>query len=181
MKRKSLILTLALTVCMAIGGIQVVSAKQPDLKNVKTVKMGVNDIFIADNSNSTFSINPQTYTKSLNSENYTVNVDMEKAIADIEAGLVSPLLTNTLPKDIKADSKMDFTDTKGNTEHVKLQDAQTLANCSHVYTPGVFSAHAGYSDGSCKTTTYEALRCYNCNTIWLLEVIGTSSYRVCPH
>lgn len=106
---------------------------------------------------------------------------MEKAIQDIEDGLIKPLSSKNIPEDIVTNSKLDFTNVAGESTDIELKDVQAKANCSHVYTPGTFSAHGKYTDGSCKTTSYDALRCSKCGTVWLLDVIGTTTNRVCPH
>ena len=41
--------------------------------------------------------------------------------------------------------------------------------------------HTKFSDGSCKTTYYEGLKCASCGKIWKGDVIGETTLKKCPH
>lgn len=109
---------------------------------------------------------------------YESGFDFEKAIADIEAGLIEPLTGDMLSNE---DSALSFSGSDGSNEAVSLGGISTYANCAHIYKPGVLSIHAKAADGSCTITTYDAIKCDECKTIWLLDQIGSLYSRVCPH
>lgn len=180
-KKRNLCLFLGLIFCMFLSNTTIFANSKTKGNVVQPEKVQLEDAtnFSKANGVSSFEIKGNVETISLNTKGN--NIDVNQAIKDIEAGIILPLSKGNLPDGIDASSAMDFEDTKGSSSHVELNEISTLANCSHVYTPGVFSSHAKYTDGSCSTDSYDALRCYKCNTIWVLEIIGTSTYRVCPH
>lgn len=107
--------------------------------------------------------------------------DIEKAIADIESGLIKPVSPGNLPQGVTADDQFGFVGENGTVQTIILNETGIINNCEHVYEVGVFAVHRKNSDGSCDTVTYDAIRCSICKTIWLLDLIGTVHYRVCPH
>lgn len=182
MKRKGFLVTLCLTICIVAGSLASIPVFASNTEVVQPEKLQVQDYdadkFVVDQSNAPFSINNEGVC---DLHEHDVEIDIQKAIENIAAGLIKSLTTRTLPEGMSNDALMDFTDVNGNIENVTLQSIATYANCAHVYTPGTFTGHAKFTDGSCSSTSYDALRCYKCNTVWLLDVIGSSTYRVCPH
>lgn len=108
-------------------------------------------------------------------------MDVEQAVKDIKAGIVKPLSKDHLPEGISLDYAMNFKDTKGLESKVELGSLKTKKDCDHEYTQGIFSAKIINEDGSCNTSSYDALNCYKCNSIWIFDIIVTDTYRVCPH
>ena len=180
-KKKNLFLVLSLIFCLFLGNSSIFAAvnKGGEVIHSEKVELSENTSFYAAENASTFQINPGIGVKTLKISGS--NINLEKAIKDIEDGRIKPLSSSNVPEDILSNSKLDFTNVDGESTDIELKDTKTKANCSHAYTPGTFSAHGKYSDGSCQTTSYDALRCSKCGTIWLLDVIGTTTYRVCPH
>lgn len=155
-------------------------------KKVKTAEQIVD--FDENDINLTFSKKASTetftsYTGIVEEEYESGNgFDFEKAISDIKSGKIKPLTLDALPKGVSKDGVMSFEAEDGSGENITMNNgATTYANCAHTYTPGIFSAHAKAKDGSCSISKYDAIRCYKCNTIWVLEKISTTNYRVCPH
>lgn len=107
--------------------------------------------------------------------------DVEKAITDIESGRIKPVSPANLPQGVSADDSFDFVEDDGTGQTIILSEIKTIVNCKHSYELGIFAVHGKNSDGSCDITTFDALRCSKCNSIWILEVIGTAHFRVCPH
>lgn len=107
--------------------------------------------------------------------------DYEAAVEAIESGAIAPLALDNLPVEADVDSAFAFTDEDGTENIVSLSETSVYSNCAHKYDAGVVTIHDKYADGSCVTVSYDGMRCGKCNTIWLLDVIGSSSYRVCPH
>lgn len=179
--KKNLFLVLSLIFCLVLGNSSIFAAvnRGGEVIHSEKVELSEDTSFYTAENSSTFQSNPGIGVKSLKISNS--NIDLEKAIQDIEDGLIKPLSSKNIPEDIVTNSKLDFTNVAGESTDIELKDVQAKANCSHVYTPGTFSAHGKYTDGSCKTTSYDALRCSKCGTVWLLDVIGTTTNRVCPH
>lgn len=117
----------------------------------------------------------------INEQENAADFDAEKAIADIEAGIIKPLTMSNLPNGIAKDAALKFVGQDTKTFEVNLNSISVHANCAHEYTPGVLGVHSKSSDGSCTYATYDAIRCYKCNTIWVLDLISSTDYRVCPH
>ena len=86
-----------------------------------------------------------------------------------------------MPEGINAEYAMNFKVTKGLESKVELGSLNTQKDCDHEYTQGVFSAKIANTDGSCNISSYDALNCNTCNTIWVFDIIVTDFYRVCPH
>ncbi|MEG6613326.1 M56 family metallopeptidase [Pseudoclostridium thermosuccinogenes] len=134
--------------------------------------------FIADSYGTSFSSHKGTPA---DEQKHAVDFDLEKAIADIKSGAVKPLSKDNLPDGISKDDVIKFTDQNGKKSDVNLNGFSIHVNCAHVYTPGILVVNAKASDGSCTYTTFDAIRCHKCNTIWVLDLISTTTYRVCPH
>lgn len=190
-KKKKIFLMLSLIFCFVLGNSSIFAAinKGGVVIHAEKVKLSEGTSFYNDENSSTFQSNSGIGIESLKISNS--NIDLEKAVKDIEEGLIKPLAStniiediltsSNIIEDILTNSKLDFTNVDGESINIELKDVHATIDCSHVYTTGTFSADGKYSDGSCKTTSYDALRCSKCGTIWLLDVIGTTTYRVCPH
>lgn len=107
--------------------------------------------------------------------------DYEAAIEAIESGAIAPLSLDNLPTEADMDSAYTFADTQGAEEDVVLSGVSVHANCAHNYEAGVLTGHKKNDDGSCDVVSYDSIRCSKCKQIWVLDVIGSAHYRVCPH
>ncbi len=132
--------------------------------------------FVADRSVEAFSIHGEAR---LALEQHSF--DYEAAIEMVENGIIAPLSLYNLPTEADEESAFSFIDMEGVEEDVEVSEASIYANCAHKYQAGVLTGHAENNDGSCNVVSWDAIRCTSCGTIWVLDVIESSYYRVCPH
>ncbi len=66
-------------------------------------------------------------------------------------------------------------------EDVTMMQDEADSKHSHTTVSTKLEEHKKFSDGSCKTTYYDAKKCTGCGLIWKGDVIGETTLVKCPH
>ena len=66
-------------------------------------------------------------------------------------------------------------------EDVTMMQDEADSKHSHTTVSTKLEEHKNFSDGSCKTTYYDAKKCTGCGLIWKGDVIGETTLVKCPH
>lgn len=59
--------------------------------------------------------------------------------------------------------------------------SQRVICFKHNIVSGYFQNHLKDDNGGCTVRTYESTRCTKCNTIWIGDLVSTTTYVNCPH
>lgn len=176
--KKKVFVCFALAVGLIMGvipGMQA-SAKEENVIVAPRIADTAESNFVADPSVAAFSIHREECL-ALSQQIF----DYEAAVKAIESGLIAPFSLGNLPAEADMDSVFTYADTEGAEEDVVLSELSAYSNCAHNYQAGVLTGHKKNDDGSCDVVSYDSIRCDKCKTIWVLDVIGSAHYRVCPH
>ena len=75
-----------------------------------------------------------------------------------------------------------FIDSEGNIYPYSDEDTMTTyRSCSHNFESGRSSEHNLFSNGSCEVRVYNSQRCSKCGYLSRGDLIGTTTFVVCPH
>lgn len=66
-------------------------------------------------------------------------------------------------------------------QDVTIMQDEAEPRHSHTFVSTKLEEHKKFSDGSCKTTYYDAKKCTGCGLIWKGDVIKETTYPKCPH